>query len=275
MTEEASCSSETLVPLIRPLHSVIIQRPQHILHLSVEVEGCLFWERTTRCLPNETLIQYRWIDLFFWNLNDVLSPFGGVCVWLIRRVLDRMIGFIDTLFTPLGNTGNGSAIAILHTSQFTVSQALKLSVFTSGILATDFITVCHFKSHMKSSFNSLIPFLLLFCNCQLNSVLLLPSSHLGRLASRNSTLHRTASAELFLTAILQGTRRKHSLSIVGKTCLQRCCIATEVTRLLSTICHWRSRCKGWILWPIPYIYIHTRLLLAYSLPREYVYRVVA
>jgi hypothetical protein len=35
---------------------------------------------------------------------------------------------------------------------------------------------------MKSSFHSLIPFLPLFCNCQLNSI-----SHHGRLASRNST----------------------------------------------------------------------------------------
>jgi hypothetical protein len=44
-----------------------------------------------------------------------------------------------------------------------------------------------------------------------------------------------------------GPRRKYSLSIVGKACLQCRCIATEVTRLL----------------------------LAYSLPRECVYRVVA
>jgi hypothetical protein len=31
---------------------------------------------------------------------------------------------------------------------------------------------------------------------------------------------------------MHGPRRKHSLSIVGKTCLQRRCIATEVTQLL-------------------------------------------
>jgi hypothetical protein len=46
-----------------------------------------------------------------------------------RRVLDHMIGFIDTLFTQLGTTGNYSAIADLHTLVF--------SVFTSRILATD------------------------------------------------------------------------------------------------------------------------------------------
>jgi hypothetical protein len=51
-------------------------------------------------------------------------------------------------------------------------------------------------------------------------------------------------SELFFITTLHGTRRKRSLSIVGKACLQRRCIATEVT-------------------------------LAYSLPREGVYRVVA
>jgi hypothetical protein len=39
-----------------------------------------------------------------------------------------------------------SAIADLHTLQFTVTHALGFSVFTSRILATG----CHFKSHMES-----------------------------------------------------------------------------------------------------------------------------
>jgi hypothetical protein len=60
-----------------------------------------------------------------------------------------------------------SAIAILHTLQFTFTQALGFSAFTSRILATDFEeSHCHFKSHMRSSFHSLIPFLSLFCNCK-------------------------------------------------------------------------------------------------------------
>jgi hypothetical protein len=52
-----------------------------------------------------------------------------------------MIGFIDTLFTQLGTTGNYGAIADLHTLQFTVTYALGFSVFTSLILAMDSITV--------------------------------------------------------------------------------------------------------------------------------------
>jgi hypothetical protein len=75
-----------------------------------------------------------------------------------------------------------SAIAVLHTLQFTVTHALGFSVFTSCILATDLSqSHCHFQSHTKSSFHSLTPFLPLFCSCQLNSF---PSSSLGRLASR-------------------------------------------------------------------------------------------
>jgi hypothetical protein len=60
-----------------------------------------------------------------------------------------------------------SAIAILHTFHFTVTHALGFSVVTSRILATDLSqSHCNFKSHMKSSLRSLIPFLPLFCECQ-------------------------------------------------------------------------------------------------------------
>jgi hypothetical protein len=54
-----------------------------------------------------------------------------------RRVLGWMIGFIDTLFTQLGTTGNYSAIADLHTLQFTMTHALLFTVLTSRILVTD------------------------------------------------------------------------------------------------------------------------------------------
>jgi hypothetical protein len=58
-----------------------------------------------------------------------------------RRDLEWMIGFIDTLYTPLGTTGNYSAIADLNTLQFTVTHALGFSIFTNRILATDYNTV--------------------------------------------------------------------------------------------------------------------------------------
>jgi hypothetical protein len=52
--------------------------------------------------------------------------------------------------------------------QFTVAHAVGFSVFTSRILATDLShSHCNFKSHVKSSLPRLIPFLPLFCSCQL------------------------------------------------------------------------------------------------------------
>jgi hypothetical protein len=86
---------------------------------------------------------------------------------------------------------------------------------------------------MKSSLHRLISFLPLFCNCELNSLPLLPSSYPGRLASRNSSQFYAANASYGIVSCntLHGLGRKHSLSIVGKACLQRRCIVTEVTRL--------------------------------------------
>jgi hypothetical protein len=54
-----------------------------------------------------------------------------------RRVLDWMIGFIDTLYTVIGTTSNYSAIADLHTLQFTVAFTVGFSAFTSRNSATD------------------------------------------------------------------------------------------------------------------------------------------
>jgi hypothetical protein len=101
---------------------------------------------------------------------------------------------------------------------------------------------------MKSSFHSLIPFLPLFCNSQFwrpNSIQFLSSqSHVlagWYLETRPILLNWN-----LLITFLHGPRRKHSLSIAVKACLQRRYIAAEVTQLL----------------------------LVYSLPRECAYRVV-
>jgi hypothetical protein len=46
-----------------------------------------------------------------------------------RQFSDYMLGFIDTLFTQLGITLNYSAVADLHTLQFTVTHALGLKSY--------------------------------------------------------------------------------------------------------------------------------------------------
>jgi hypothetical protein len=156
-----------------------------------------------------------------------------------------MIGFIDTLFTQLGTTGNYTAIANLHTLQFTVTYALGSSVFTSRILVTDLSqSHCHFKSHMKSSFHRLIPFLPLFCNCQFRRLdliqLLCSQAHVLADWRLETRLAYDFWNELFFITTLHGPRGKHSLSIVGNACLQRRCITTEVN------CCLRIRCRGFV-----------------------------
>jgi hypothetical protein len=69
------------------------------------------------------------------------------------------------------------------------------------------------------SLHRLIPFLS-FCNCQLNSIPLLPSLYPGRLTSRNSTLHSMllqifSTTEHFLISTFHGPRRKHSLAMIA------------------------------------------------------------
>jgi hypothetical protein len=98
---------------------------------------------------------------------------------------------------------------------------------------------------MKSSFHSLIPFLPLFCNCQLHSVQFLSSQ--AHILAGWSVETRPVSTEIFFIATLHGPRRKRSLFDIEKACLQRRCTAKEV---------------------IP-------LLFASLLPREYVYGIVA
>jgi hypothetical protein len=91
----------------------------------------------------------------------VLSIVTRRSAWLIRRLfgLDLLTSYTHTT----REYGQYSAVAILHT----VPHALGSSDFTGRILATDlWWSHSNFKSHMKSSFHSLIPFLRLFCICQ-------------------------------------------------------------------------------------------------------------
>jgi hypothetical protein len=101
-----------------------------------------------------SIICVRWCNI---RMSIIYCHDIGVCV-NYRRGLDWMIGFIDTLYTPLGTAGNYSAVADLHTLHFTVAYTLVSSDFTIRILATD-ISLTVTAAHMKSSSHSLIPFL--------------------------------------------------------------------------------------------------------------------
>jgi hypothetical protein len=140
-------------------------------------------------------------------------------------------------------------IADLHTLQFTVTHALGFSVFTSRILVTDFITASLSLQITHEVFLSLPNYFLAIIlqlpisKTRLNSNPLLPSSYPDRLASRNSNFQSTAPLPCLLYNYFERTTQK-----------------TQPLLL-------EMRSYSAVAWQ--------RKLLAYSLPRIYVYRVVA
>jgi hypothetical protein len=67
------------------------------------------------------------------RLDMAAKKMSRVRVVTIRRGMDRIIGFIDTLYTPLGTTDNYSAIADLHTLQFTAANTSVLRLSQSQL----------------------------------------------------------------------------------------------------------------------------------------------
>jgi hypothetical protein len=82
---------------------------------------------------------------------------------------------------------------------------------------------------MRSSLHCLIPFLSLFCSCQLRRLdsiqFLCSQARIPTGWDLETRLDYNFTNEFLFLTTLHGPRRKHSLSIVGKACLQRRCIA--------------------------------------------------
>jgi hypothetical protein len=156
-------------------------------------------------------------------------------VWLLDGVWVGKIGFIDHLYTQLLTTSNYSGIDDLHILQLTVTQTLVFSVSLIVPWQRIYNGLTVTTTHMKSSSHSLIPFLPSLLNH-----LRLPTLSILILAAwdpRYIASGRTPEKTPF----------PNNFSVVTEVCLPRRCIETVV------------------LW----------LLLAYSLPRECVYRAVA
>jgi hypothetical protein len=156
------------------------------------------------------------------------------------------------LFTQFRTRGNYNAIANLHSLQFTVTHALRFSVFTILILATQYVYQCYCNCSIHEVFVQSNCFLAIRLQqpvpkTRLNSIPLLRSSYPSWLASRNSTLFCATTASfgtLLYNHFGRTTQKTASLLLGRRVCIA---VATEVTQLF----------------------------LAYSLPRECVYRVVA
>jgi hypothetical protein len=148
------------------------------------------------------------------------------------------IGWLD-LLTPHAQSSRLQAVQRYRWSaQFTVQRSTR----TRGSQSSPVISWqriykrqnCGLESHTKFSFHSLIPFLPLFWNCQfrrLDLVQFLCSQAHVLTGWRFETQLTLLNLTLFINT-LHGPRRQHSLSTIAMACLQRCCKTTEVTRLL-------------------------------------------
>jgi hypothetical protein len=154
-----------------------------------------------------------------------------------------MIGFIAPYTVTARDYRQYSAIADLHTFQFTVTHPLGFSVFTSRILATDLSqSHCHFKSHMKSSLqsSSLLAIILQLPipKIGLSSFPLFLSSCPGRRASRSSALHFSLLLVCIFSRLLTvsfynplARTTQKAASIIKGACLLVRCLALDVLLL--------------------------------------------
>jgi hypothetical protein len=114
------------------------------------------------------------------------------------------IGWLDLLHLIHSHTSGLQAIHSYHYfTHFTVHRCTRTRILSSLAVSWQRIyqSRCNFKSHMKSSLHRLFPFLALIPllpipKARLYSIPLLPNSYPGRLASRDSSLHFTATASL-------------------------------------------------------------------------------
>jgi hypothetical protein len=145
--------------------------------LADAVESSIFANSSPRVC---TLVEHPGVrGLTSWYWHDL-----GVCEWLIRRVLDWMIRFINISYTPLRTTGNYSATADLHTLKFTVAHALEFTVFASRILATDSWSLTVIAAHYEVFFTQ-------------------PNSFLATSRSSQTVISRTRPISWQLTAPLE------------------------------------------------------------------------
>jgi hypothetical protein len=215
----------------------------------------LLWTRLYTCLhiigwhcTDDMLLL---IKIFYMSGIDNLPVLASFCPpsylychvsgvpWLIitGTGLDDWIYFTLYIRT-VRNYRQYSAIAILHTSQFTAAHALGFSVFTSRILATDLSqSHCNFKSHVKSSRLRLIPFLRFL---QLQIPRLLSTTVLYFSVLRLLLLLLSCRTLLLTTS---HGHHGNTVCIIDEACLPCRCLATGVlllhTRMLRK-CVYRS-----------------------------------